>query len=88
MLEDDEVSGLMKVVMYIDTKNPAILKKSLEVDVLGDKEEKVRFKELKNKLVIEIEGKKPSHIKGIINSYLTLINVINGIEGKNGRRRS
>jgi len=75
----------MKIVMYIESKSPSILRKSLEPDAASGKDVRVKFKELKDKLVIQIEGNKPSHIKGIINSYLTLINVINEIEDdKNG----
>jgi tRNA threonylcarbamoyladenosine modification (KEOPS) complex Pcc1 subunit len=85
MWENDWGVICMKVVMYIETKTPSILKKSLEPDAVRGKDVKVKFKKLKDRLVIEIEGKKASHIKGIINSYLTLINVINKIEDKNGR---
>jgi tRNA threonylcarbamoyladenosine modification (KEOPS) complex Pcc1 subunit len=70
----------MKVVIYVESKNPASLKKSLEPDAVSNKNVKIKFKEDKNKLVIEIEGNKPSHIKGIINSYLSLINVIKELE--------
>jgi tRNA threonylcarbamoyladenosine modification (KEOPS) complex Pcc1 subunit len=70
----------MKVVIQVEAKNPANLKKSLEPDAASNKNVKIKFKESKNKLVIEIEGEKPSHIKGIINSYLSLINVIKELE--------
>ncbi|MBU5688928.1 MAG: hypothetical protein KQA41_01735 [Candidatus Aenigmarchaeota archaeon] len=70
----------MKVVLEIESKNAEKIKKSLEQDVINNKNTKIKFKIDKNKLKIEIIGDKPSHIKGIINSYLTLINVLNDLE--------
>jgi len=67
----------MKIVIYVDTKYADIFKKSLSPDIQNNKDIRIKFKVNKKNLVIEVEGKSPNKIKGIINSYLTLINVIN-----------
>ncbi len=41
-----------------------------------DKDMGVKVKHKNNKLVIEIEQEKLSHLKAIINSYLTLVNML------------
>jgi len=70
----------MKVILEIESKDAERIKKSLEPDAINNKNINIKFKLSKNKLKIEIKGDKPSHIKGIINSYLTLINVLNELE--------
>ncbi len=70
----------MKVILEFETKDAEKIVKSLKPDAESNKNVKIKFKVLKDRLLIEIEGDKPSHIKGIINSYLTLINVINDLE--------
>ncbi|MFH8080772.1 MAG: KEOPS complex subunit Pcc1 [Candidatus Aenigmatarchaeota archaeon] len=73
----------MKVILEIESVDAEKIRKSLEPDAKNDENVKVKFKNTKNKLWIEIQGTKTSHIKGIINSYLTLIDVINKIGEKN-----
>ncbi|MCX8179010.1 MAG: KEOPS complex subunit Pcc1 [Candidatus Aenigmarchaeota archaeon] len=70
----------MKVVITVNVKNPEAVKKALIVDVENNKNASVKIKTKGNLLTIEIKGEKTSHIKGIINSYLTLINVLNEME--------
>ncbi|MCS7134883.1 MAG: KEOPS complex subunit Pcc1 [Candidatus Aenigmarchaeota archaeon] len=66
----------MKVILEIASKNAESIRKSLEPDAKSNENVKIKFKNRKDKLLIEIEGDKIGHIKGIINSYLTLINVL------------
>ncbi len=65
----------MKATIEIECKNPDIFKKSLEPDIAKDKNIKINIKTKKNTLIIEIEADKISHLKAVINSYLSLIGV-------------
>lgn len=70
----------MKVVIEIEARNPEIVAKSLSIDNENNKNASISIKIDKEKLKITIKGDKPSHIKGIVNSYLTLINILNEME--------
>ena len=77
-----------EVTLRLECEKPEIVKKSLEPDVKNteglhteikvgkdvDKETGKKFVEIK------VKGKKLSHLKAIINSYLSIISTLNEIE--------
>ena len=71
----------MKAVLEIECKDPEIFKKSLEPDIAEDKNIKINIKTKKNILIIEIEAEKISHLKAVVNTYLSLVNVGKELEG-------
>ncbi len=64
-----------KAIIEIRCKKPSLVKKSLEVD-----RENIKIKALRKKVKIEIYNEKISHLKGIINSYLDLIKMLEEVE--------
>lgn len=82
-----------EVVLRLECKRPEIVKKSLEPDIKNDEslrtEIKVGKRIEKGKdgegadedfVEIIVKGKKLSHLKAIINSYLSIISTLNEIE--------
>ncbi len=71
----------MKATLKIGCKNPEIIKKSLLPDIKNRKDVKINLHTDKNNLIIEIQTKKISYLKAIINSYLSLVKVLKELEG-------
>ena len=71
----------MKATLEIECKDSEIFKKSLEPDISKDKNIRINIKTKKNSLIIVIETEKISHLKAVINSYLSLVNVGKELEG-------
>ena len=71
----------MKATIRIECKNPEIVRKSLLPDVQNKKDLKVDLNTEKNNLIIEIETKKISYLKAVINSYLSLVKALKELEG-------
>jgi tRNA threonylcarbamoyladenosine modification (KEOPS) complex Pcc1 subunit len=72
---------MYEATLKIECKNPELIKKSLEPDIKNNKNLEVKIKASKNLIEIEIKSKKISHLKGIINSYLGLINMLMEVDG-------
>jgi len=70
----------MKATIRIECKNPEIIRKSLLPDVQNREDLKVNLSTEKNELIIEIETKKISYLKAVINSYLSLVKVLKELE--------
>lgn len=66
----------MQATLKIECKNSEIIKKSLLPDVKEKKDLKINLKTDKNNLIIEIESKKISYLKAVINSYLSLVKTL------------
>jgi len=71
----------MQAVLKIECKNPKIIKKSLLPDIKNKKDIKINLKTDRNNLIIEIESKKISYLKAIINSYLSLVKNLKELGG-------
>lgn len=77
-----------EVVLRLGCKRPEIVKKSLEPDIKNDESIHTEIKVVEKagdgagKCFVEIivKGKKLSHLKAIINSYLSIISTLNEIE--------
>ena len=70
----------MKATIRIECKNPKIIMKSLLPDVQNREDLKIDLSTEKNELIIEIETKKISYLKAVINSYLSLVKVLKELE--------
>lgn len=66
--------------LKIKCKNPEIVKRSLEPDIKNDEDSITKMKSGKNFIEISIKSKKLNHLKAIINSYISLINMLIEIE--------
>lgn len=71
----------MKATLEIECKDPEIFKRSLEPDIEKKKNININIKTKDNTLIIEIEAEKLSHLKAVINTYLSLVNVGKELEG-------
>jgi tRNA threonylcarbamoyladenosine modification (KEOPS) complex Pcc1 subunit len=70
----------MQAILKIECKNPEIIMKSLLPDIKEKKDPKIDLKIEKNNLIIEIESKKISYLKAVINSYLSLVRTLKELE--------
>jgi tRNA threonylcarbamoyladenosine modification (KEOPS) complex Pcc1 subunit len=70
----------MKAILKIECKNPKLIKKSLLPDAKSKKDITITLKNDKKNLIIEIETKKISYLKAIINSYLSLVKMLKELE--------
>ena len=70
----------MQAILKIECKDPKIIMKSLLPDIKNKKDIKINLKTDKNNLIIEIESKKISYLKAIINSYLSLVKNLKELE--------
>ena len=70
----------MKATIRIEFKDPKIIMKSLLPDIQNRKDLKVNLRTEKNDLIIEIETKKISYLKAVINSYLSLVKALKELE--------
>ena len=66
----------MRATLRIECKEPEIIKKSLLPDIQNRDDLKIDLKAEKNDLIIEIETKKISYLKAVINSYLSLVKAL------------
>jgi tRNA threonylcarbamoyladenosine modification (KEOPS) complex Pcc1 subunit len=70
----------MQAILKIECRNPEIIMKSLLPDIKEKKDPKIDLKIDKNNLIIEIESKKISYLKAVINSYLSLVRALKELE--------
>jgi len=73
----------MQAILKFKFDNPDLIKKSLEPDTKNNsnKEVNVNINTDKKYLIIKIESEKISYLKAVINSYLSLIKMLNEMEG-------
>lgn len=76
----------MKATLKIECKNPKIIMKSLLPDAKNKNDIKIEIKTQKKDLIINIETKKISYLKAIINSYLSLVKTLKELEDLYGYR--
>ena len=68
-----------EVNLRLECKKPEIVKKSLEPDIKNTESLHTEIKADKKCVEINVKGKKLSHLKAIINSYLSIISTLNEI---------
>jgi len=70
----------MQALLRIPCKNPELIKKSLDPDIEKKQDIKIKTQTSKSFLIIDIETKKISYLKAVINSYLSLIKTLKQLE--------
>ena len=65
-----------EVRLRFECKNPAAAKKALEPDAKDDEDARTELKVEKGALVITLRSKKLSLLKAIINSYISIISML------------
>jgi tRNA threonylcarbamoyladenosine modification (KEOPS) complex Pcc1 subunit len=71
---------MYRATLEVECKNPTIIEKSLLPDIKNKEDLRIKLKTTKRKLIIEVESKKISYLKAIINSYLSLIKTLEELE--------
>lgn len=65
-----------KIKIWIRTKKPSLIAKSLLPDLKDRGRDKVRVNISKNSIQIELKAEKISHLKGMVNTYLDLTKML------------
>lgn len=61
-------------------KNPSLIKKSLEPDIKESRDLKIKLTSGKGWIGIEVKSSKLSHLKAVINSYISLIQMLEKVD--------
>jgi tRNA threonylcarbamoyladenosine modification (KEOPS) complex Pcc1 subunit len=69
-----------EIDMVLECKNPEAVAESIRHDMRVELDSKVDIKADKKSVVISIKSKKLSHLKAIVNSYISVVAALNGIE--------
>lgn len=69
-----------EVKLKLFCKNPDIVKKSLDPDAANTDSIKTKIEVEDGAVKIKVKGKKLSHLKAIINSYLSIISTLDEVE--------
>lgn len=69
-----------EVTLRLKCKAPEIVKKSLEPDIKNSEDLHTEMQTGEGFIEIRTKGKKLSHLKAIINSYLSIVSTLNEIE--------
>jgi len=69
-----------EVILRIECKKPEFVKKSLEPDIQNSEEVQTEIRTDKSFVELTIKSKKLSHLKAIINSYISLISMLEQAE--------
>jgi tRNA threonylcarbamoyladenosine modification (KEOPS) complex Pcc1 subunit len=67
----------MQATLKIECKNPKIIMNSLLPDAEKNKEIKIKITAKKSHVIVDIRTQKISYLKAVINSYLSLIKMLN-----------
>ena len=73
---------MFEATLSFECKNPEIIKKSLEPDIKNDKYSTTEIETKNGLLVVKIKSEKITHLKGIVNTYISLVNML--IETEDG----
>jgi tRNA threonylcarbamoyladenosine modification (KEOPS) complex Pcc1 subunit len=66
--------------LKLKVKKPNLIKKSLEPDIKITENVKITLKATKKEIVINIKSSKLSYLKAVINSYISLVKTLEGVE--------
>ncbi len=69
-----------EAILRLECKRPEIVVKSLECDIKNDSDSQTTIKRDKNLVIINIKSEKLSHLKAIINSYLSIVAALKEVE--------
>jgi tRNA threonylcarbamoyladenosine modification (KEOPS) complex Pcc1 subunit len=70
----------MQATLKIECKNPKIIMNSLLPDAEKNEGIKIKISAKKGYIIVNIETQKISYLKAVINSYLSLIKMLNEME--------
>ena len=66
--------------LKLRVKNPDLIKKSLEPDIESTRNIKITLKATKKEIIINVKSSKLSYLKAVINSYISLVKTLEGVE--------
>ena len=69
-----------EAVIRIKCKRPDFVKSSLEPDIRNNEDAQTEINSDKFFVEIKVKSKKLSHLKAIINSYISLVSMLNEVE--------
>jgi len=67
-------------ILRLKCKNTEAVAKSLQPDIKNDADSQTTIRTDKNFVVINIRSEKLSHLKAIVNSYLSIVAALNEVE--------
>ena len=67
---------MFEAILSFDCKYPEMIKKSIETDIKNDKYSTTEIETKKGKLIIKIKSEKMTHLKGIANTYMSLVSML------------
>ncbi len=62
--------------LSFECENPETIRKSLEPDIKNDKYSTTEIETKKGLLTVKIKSEKITHLKGIVNTYISLVNML------------
>ena len=71
---------MYSMVLRLSCKDPKILQKSLKPDIKNDKYSQTEIKAGKDFIEISVKSEKINHLKAIINSYISLVDMFERAE--------
>jgi len=71
---------MLSAKVLVHSKNSKLVYYSLLPDTKSDKNHKIKLRLKKNKLIIDLKAKKLSHLRSVLNSYLSLVNLLEVLE--------
>lgn len=67
---------MFEATLSFDCKNPELVRKSLEPDIKNDKYSTTEIETKKDRIIIKVKSEKMTHLKGIVNTYISLVNML------------
>ena len=67
---------MFEAKLKFECKTPKLIKKSLEPDMENSEQIKTEITEGKDFIEINIKSRKLSHLKAVINSYISLVSML------------
>lgn len=71
---------MYEAMLRLSVKDPKLVEMSLKPDVKSGRDVEVCIEVSKGMVVINIKSKKLSYLKAIVNSYLSLMSMLKGLE--------
>lgn len=67
---------MFEAVLSFECRNPETIRKSIEPDIKNDKYSTTEIGTGKNSVIVTIRSEKITHLKGIVNTYMSLVNML------------
>ncbi len=69
-----------EAILILDCSRPEIVKQSLQPDIKNDETVETKIDVENNRLKIVIRSKKLNYLKAVVNSYISMVNMLEEVE--------